>query len=49
MLIKKQDYQTAFKLWKPLAKRGLIPTQTNIGLMHYYGRGVKKDYKEAFK
>ena len=46
---KKGDYQTAFKLWLPLAEQGDANTQFNLGNMYYEGKGVKQDYAEAVK
>ena len=45
----KGDYATAFKQWKPLAKKGVADAQYNIGWMYDYGMGVKKYYKGAVK
>ena len=46
---KRGDYQTAFKLWLPLAEQGDAQAQFNLGLMYENGRGVKQDYFEAVK
>ena len=43
------DYQTAFKLWLPLAEQGNASTQFNLGVMYEDGRGVKQDDVEAVK
>ena len=43
------DYQTAFKLWLPLAEQGDATAQFNLGVMYDEGRGVKQDYFEAVK
>lgn len=43
------DYQTAFKLWLPLAEQGNADAQFNLGLIYYNGRGVKQDDFEAVK
>jgi len=43
------DYQTAFKLWLPLAEQGNVNAQFNLGLMYQKGEGVKQDYFEAVK
>ena len=43
------DYQTAFKLWLPLAEQGNAATQYNLGLMYENGQGVKQDDVEAVK
>ena len=43
------DYQTAFKLWLPLAEQGDAKAQFNLGVMYADGRGVKQDDVEAVK
>ena len=43
------DYQTAFKLWLPLAEQGQKNAQYNLGVMYDNGQGVKQDYFEAMK
>ncbi|WP_118812903.1 tetratricopeptide repeat protein [Haemophilus haemolyticus] len=45
----KRDYQTAFKLWLPLAEQGLAEAQSNLGLMYEFGQGIKQDNAEAVK
>ena len=45
----KEDYATALKHWKPLAKQGHPKAQLRLGNMYRFGRGVKKDYKQAVK
>ena len=45
----RDDYQTAFKLWLPLAEQGYSSAQYNLGVMYQYGRGVKQDDFEAVK
>jgi TPR repeat protein len=47
--VKRGDYQTALKLWKPLAEQGDPTAQRNLGAMYGNGNGVKQDYKEALK
>ena len=47
--IKRDDYQTAFKLWLPLAEQGYSSAQYNLGVMYQYGRGVKQDDFEGVK
>ena len=46
---KQSDYQTAFKLWLPLAEQGNEDAQFNLGVMYDDGRGVKQDGFEAVK
>ena len=43
------DYATALRLFRPLAKQGLIVAQYNLGLMYIKGEGVPKNYPEALK
>ena len=46
---KRSDYQTAFKLWLPLAEQGDASAQFNLGMMYDNGQGVKQDDVEAVK
>ncbi|HHE9996489.1 sel1 repeat family protein [Haemophilus influenzae] len=46
---KQSDYQTAFKLWLPLAEQGNADAQVNLGEMYEKRLGVKQDYFEAVK
>ena len=46
---KRGDYQTAFKLWLPLAEQGDASAQFNLGMMYDNGQGVKQDDVEAVK
>jgi len=46
---KRGDYQTAFKLWLPLAEQGDASAQFNLGLMYDNGQGVKQDDVDAVK
>ena len=43
------DYATALQLYKPLAAKGNVAAQTNIGWMFQSGQGVPRDYDEAIK
>jgi uncharacterized protein len=43
------DYETAYRLIKPLAEGGLPEAQFNLGLMYEKGQGVPQDYAEALK
>ena len=45
----RKDYETAYKLWLPLAGKGDARAQTALGLMYDVGQGVPQDYKEASK
>jgi len=43
------DYETALKLWRPLARQGNAFAQSNLGFMYDSGQGVPKDHSEAAK
>lgn len=43
------DYQTAYKLWAPLAEAGDADAQNYMGILHYLGFGTNKDYKKALE
>ena len=43
------DYQTAARLWRPLAEQGLVNAQFNLGQMYRAGDGGAQDYAEAHK
>ena len=43
------NFERAFDIWEPLAKRGSALAQFNLGLMHDKGEGVKRNYKMAAK
>ena len=43
------DFETALKEWKPLAERGNIVAQYNIGMMYRNGWGVSRDANEAVR
>ena len=45
----KGDYQTAMKIWKPLAEQGNARAQNNLAVMYDNGEGVPQDDKEAVK
>ena len=45
----RKDYQTAIKLWKPLAEQGDAKAQYNLGVLYGKGRGVPQDYAKAVK
>ena len=40
---KRKDYQTAYKLWLPLAEQGDADAQNNLGVMYNEGQGVPQD------
>jgi TPR repeat protein len=43
-----RNYTLALKEVMPLAKSGNADAQHLLGLMYYMGRGVQRDYKQAF-
>jgi TPR repeat protein len=43
------DYPTALRIWRPLAKQGNASAQNGLGTMHLRGLGVPQDYAEAAK
>ncbi|RYE94694.1 MAG: sel1 repeat family protein, partial [Oxalobacteraceae bacterium] len=43
-----RNYALALKEVTPLAKAGHAEAQHLLGLMYYMGRGVPRDYKQAF-
>lgn len=43
------EYETALKLWLPLAEQGNSVAQHNLGIIYENGKGVPLDYSEAFK
>ncbi|HHF5474781.1 TPA: tetratricopeptide repeat protein [Haemophilus influenzae] len=43
------DYQTAFKLWLPVAEQGYAEAKFNLSVMYAKGQGVKQDDVEAVK
>ena len=45
----RRDYETAYKLWLPLAEQGLAQAQLNLGMMYMRGQGVSQDYKKAVR
>ena len=47
--VKKENYQKAYKKWKPLAEKGNPDAQFGLGYMYLQGKGVVLDYKKAMK
>ena len=47
--LEREDYETAYKLFLPLAEQGDADAQFNLGVMYYGGEGVPQDYAEAIK
>ena len=45
----REDYESAFQLWQPLAEQGDAPAQFNLGVMYSQSHGVPQDYVEAMK
>jgi len=45
----RDDYATAYRLYKPLAEQGDASSQFKLGIMYHNGRGVPKDNAEAAK
>jgi TPR repeat protein len=44
---KSGDYETALKLWRPLAEKGFANALQNLGIMYAWGTGVPQDYVQA--
>lgn len=47
--LRRQDYATAFRLFKPLAEAGDPAAQNNLGVLYRNGTGIPEDYTEALK
>jgi TPR repeat protein len=45
----RRDYDTAVRIWKPLAEKGILAAQYTLGLMYDNGEGVPEDNIEAAK
>ena len=45
----REDYETAYKLFLPLAEQGDAGAQFNLGGIYDNGQGVPQDYEEAEK
>jgi len=43
----KEDYAAALREWEPLAQKGDVSAQYNLGVMYQKGRGVPQDYNAA--
>jgi TPR repeat protein len=43
------DFETALRLWQPLADQGNADAQRNLGLMYANGRGVAENDAKAVK
>ncbi len=46
---KRKDYETAYQLILPLAKKGLSKAQYSLGVMYEKGKGINKDSDKAQK
>lgn len=44
-----EDYATVLRLLQPLAERGDVRAQNNLGALYAMGRGLPEDYTEAAK
>ena len=44
---KSGDYETALRLWRPLADQGFANALQNLGIMYAWGTGVPQDYVQA--
>src|SRR5260370_40111903 len=43
----RRDYATAIRLWRPLADKGEVDAQYNLGVMYDKGQSVTRDYAVA--
>jgi len=43
----RSDYATAIRLWRPLADKGEVDAQYNLGVVYDKGQGVTRDYAVA--
>ena len=46
--LKRYDFKTVIKEWKPLAEKGNSDVQSAIAVLYHTGQGVKQNYKKAF-
>ena len=46
--LKRYDFKTVIKEWKPLAEKGNSDVQSVIAVLYHTGQGVKQNYKKAF-
>ena len=47
--VKRGDYQAAHEIWLPLAERGNMRAQYNLGVLYDRGLGVPQNFAEAAK
>ena len=45
----KGDFETALRLWTPLAEQGDIEVQFNLGMLYADGKGVAQNYKSTVR
>lgn len=45
----KEDYPAAYKLYQPLADKGMVEAQHRMGVMHKFGWGTGRDHGVAAK
>lgn len=45
----KGNYETAIRLWFPLAEKGDMDAQNYLGIVYSLGLGVNKDYKKSLE
>ena len=43
------DFETALRLWRPLADQGYAKAQFNLGIMYDNGEGVPESDVQAYK
>jgi len=43
------DFETAYRVFLPLALAGDVAAQNSLGIMYFSGRGVRQDYAKAMK
>ena len=43
------DFETALRLWRPLADQGYAKAQFNLGIMYDNGEGVPENDVQAYK
>lgn len=45
----RRDFKTALRIFQPIAEKGDVDAQVNIGMMYLKGWDVEQDFKEAIK
>jgi TPR repeat protein len=46
---KEKDFAKAFRIWRPLAKKGFAKAQFNLAILYIRGAGTPKNPREAIK